>query len=117
MKQLPLEGLRPASITRQRIPVLCDPKFQRHSPTSEAAAVSIAPHAGTLEAKIFAYLSGFPAGEGATDEEMQFRIPMNANSQRPRRVALVNAGLVKDSGRTRPTISGNQAAVWVVVGE
>jgi hypothetical protein len=38
---------------------------------------------------------------------------MSGNTVRPSRVSLVRDALVMDSGRTRKTISGNDAIVWV----
>ena len=35
----------------------------------------------------------------------------------PRRVELVESGQVKDSGRTRKTAAGRNAAVWVAVAD
>jgi hypothetical protein len=51
---------------------------------------------------------------GRTDEEMQKRIPMRENTQRPRRRELQLWGLVVDSGTTRATGSGRQAVVWTL---
>ena len=87
---------------------------QRHSPTSRAAAVGIAPRAGTKRALVMDYIRSCSA-QGATDEEMQQCIPMAANTQRPRRVELLAAKLIKDSGRTRKTVGGDEAVVWVAV--
>ena len=86
---------------------------QRHSPTSKAAAVRMEPVAGTKRAVVLAFLRRCPAG--ATDEQMQTGLPMGPNTQRPRRVELVRAKLVKDSGVTRTTSGGDQAVVWVAV--
>lgn len=86
--------------------------YQRHSQTSRNAASSAEPTAGTKRAQALAYLRSQGA-VGATDEEMQAHIPMNPNTQRPRRVELVMAGLVKDSGRCRRTQGGDLAVVWV----
>lgn len=97
--QLPIDFIQPAP-------------FQRHSRTSRAAAINAEPAAGTKRGQALAYLRR-QAHAGATDEEMQAHIPMNANTQRPRRVELVSAGLVRDSGRTRKTAGGDDAVVWV----
>jgi hypothetical protein len=48
----------------------------------------------------------------ATDEEIQLGLEMSGSTERPRRVELVAAGRIVDSGRTRPTQSGRQAVVW-----
>lgn len=89
------------------------PPRQQHSPTSTEAAEAIEPRADTLRAQVLDYLRMCNVN-GATDEEMQLALGMNPSTQRPRRVELVNAGLVVDSGRTRPTASGRAAVVWVV---
>lgn len=88
---------------------------QSHSPTSLAAAASIEPRLGKLQLKVLAYLQATP--EGATDEEMQTALAMGSNTQRPRRRELQLAGLLKDSGRTRPLRSGKDAAVWITCNE
>lgn len=87
------------------------PPVQRHSPTSVAAGERIREDAGTLRGRVLAYIRG-AAERGATDEEMQAALDMNPSTQRPRRGELVEAGLVMDSGITRPTKSGRQATVW-----
>jgi hypothetical protein len=51
---------------------------------------------------------------GGTDEELQDALGMNPNTQRPRRIELVERGLVRDSGRTRKTKSGRRATVWEI---
>jgi hypothetical protein len=74
------------------------PPHQRHSDTSTAAAEAIRPDAGRLRQFVFEAIWG--RGElGATDEELQELLDMPANTQRPRRVELVDAGRVRDSGR------------------
>lgn len=86
--------------------------YQRHSRTSRAAAESIEPKTGTKRAVVLAFLRGRgPAG--ATDDEMQREIPMGANTQRPRRVELLAARLIRDSGNERNTAGGDAAVVWV----
>lgn len=89
------------------------PPHVRGSATSKAAAERIAPKAGTKRAKVLECLKKVGT-LGLTDEQMQYWLKMPANTQRPRRVELVKAGLIKDSGRTRPTLGGDQAVVWVV---
>ena len=86
--------------------------YQRHSATSAAAARDVEPRTGTGRASILAYLRG-RQGQGATDEQMQESIPMGANTQRPRRVELVQARLVVDSGTVRSTAAGGPATVWL----
>jgi len=87
-----------------------DPPAQRHSDTSVAAADAIKPKAGTLRSRVHIHLTG--CADGATDEEMQSALLMNPSTQRPRRIELEAAGLVRDSGLRRRTRSGRKATVW-----
>ena len=90
------------------------PPYQRHSRTSVEAATLIRPAVETARGRVLdALTAAGPAG--LTDLEMQRRLMMDANTQRPRRVELVKAGLVVDSGKTRPTGNGRKATVWVAV--
>ena len=88
--------------------------FERHSPTSFDAAKLIEPKAGTLRKKLLDELRHFPRS-GLTDQEMQELTNMDPSTQRPRRIELAKAGLIEDSGRTRQTVSGRQAVIWVAV--
>lgn len=89
--------------------------WQKHSPTSRAAAMAAEPLAGTKRAILLAFLRG--RGDlGATDEEMQACVPMSPNTQRPRRVELVEGRHIQNSGRTRKTGAGVDAVVWIVKG-
>lgn len=81
------------------------------SPTSRAAAVSIAAATPTLRDRV---LSTIAALGSATDEEIADALGMNGSTERPRRVELAQAGLIHQVG-TRATRSGRQAAVWEVV--
>lgn len=92
-----------------------DPPAQAHSSTSVAAAEAIAPVAATLRRMVLEAIAAAGA-DGLTDEEMLERVGLQPSSGRPRRIELVRAGLVADSGQTRPTKSGRQATVWQVVG-
>lgn len=89
-------------------------KAQAHSATSKAAAQaaeSVSPTQRQLVHSLIAL-----AGErGLTDEEIQTASDLNPSTERPRRVELVDAGFVMDSGRTRKTSSGRNAVVWVAV--
>jgi len=93
---------------------LFDPQpYQKHSATSREAAEHIAGSANTLRKKVYDYLRSEP--EGATDMEMQVVLGMDGSTQRPRRVKLVELGLVRDSGRTKKSSSGRTVTVWEVV--
>jgi hypothetical protein len=89
------------------------PPHQRGSATSEAAAVAIEPRSGTLRRMVLEHLRACGA-QGATDDEIQHALDMNPSTQRPRRIELVNSGLVKETSRTRRTRSGRMATVWVI---
>lgn len=86
--------------------------YQGHSDTSMYASWAIAAHAGSLRAQVFTHLCAVGL-HGATDEELQRALGMPANTQRPRRVELVRAGVVRDSGRRRPTSTKRNAVVWI----
>lgn len=88
------------------------PPAQRHSDTSVAAAEAIKPRADTLRG---IYLAWLTENGPATDEQAQEALSMPASTQRPRRVELCRAGLVRDSGRTALTRSGRRAVRWEVV--
>ena len=88
---------------------------QAHSPTSRAAAIAAEPTAGTKRAMLLAFLRGRGA-QGATDEEMQLEVPMAPNTQRPRRVELIEGRHIANSYRTRKTIGGLDAVVWIAKG-
>ncbi len=81
--------------------------------TSSVAAAQIEPKAATLRAKVLEFIAGRGIA-GATDEEVQAALQMDANTERPRRYELVGDGLVRDSGMRRKTTSGRPAAVWII---
>lgn len=94
---------------------LFDPPAQQHSSTSVAAADGIRPTAARLREVVYAAIRD--AGEhGLTDEEMLQATGLQPSTGRPRRVELVQAGRVRDSGKTRRTASNRSAVVWVAVG-
>jgi hypothetical protein len=102
MKKSPASQLR----------MFAEAPFVRGSDTSEAAARAIEPDMNALQQKVLAHLRGCSA-LGATDDEMQRALAMNPSTQRPRRIELVNKGLVVDSGMKRRTGSGRWAVVWI----
>jgi hypothetical protein len=82
-------------------------------PTSIAAAEEIQADAATLRVHVHAYIKAM--GEhGCTDEEGITALEMNPSTYRPRRVELVQRGLIVDSGKVRKTVSGRNAVVWRV---
>jgi len=65
-------------------------------------------HIGNLHYQILAALK-----HGAmTDEELQAACDMNPNTERPRRIELVQIGKVRNSGRFGKTNSGCKAILW-----
>lgn len=86
------------------------PPFQRHSETSRLAAIAAYSFKTDLQKQVYEILEA--STNGLTDEEMQMALYMDPNTQRPRRVELVRAGYVIDSGRKRRTRSGRLATVW-----
>ena len=88
--------------------------YVKDSATSAEAAERAEPRAGTHRAYVLNGLRAVGA-LGATDEEMQEGLEMDPSSQRPRRIELVRAGLIEDSGMTRKTLSGRKATVWRAV--
>jgi hypothetical protein len=81
------------------------------SETSKAAAVDIGKHRETLRQKVLAYITLYGP---VSDEMIQRALGMNPSTQRPRRIELVEAGKVKDSGQKRKTLSGRTAIAWEV---
>lgn len=82
------------------------------SVTSKNAADSIRPHVESQRERVYAWLCAFGP---ASDEQMQDALDMPANTQRPRRVELLAAGRVVDSGRTVTTRSGRNAVAWKAI--
>lgn len=86
------------------------PPHQSHSDTSRASAVAEAPTSGM---KVRTVLVGFAHSmSGLTDEEGQERLQIDGNSYRPRRVTLMDQGLVYDTGFRRKTKANRPAVVW-----
>lgn len=107
-----LEGSPPgvtaaSAVTREHVLVAADAR-----PTSVAAAQRVLPKSGSQRAAVLAEL--VTCGDaGATDDELAHRTGLALNSVRPRRLELVDAGMVLDSGDTRPSDQGNDAVVWL----
>lgn len=81
--------------------------------TERDAAELIAPKAGTL--RRLAYDALLAAPDGLTDLELAARTSKWLYSIAPRRVELVRAGLVIDSGIRRPGPTGARAIVWKAI--
>ena len=91
-----------------------EPPRQRHSATSCDAADAISGARSALHRRILAALE-FVYPAGLTDLELQERCSMRESTERPRRVELVEAGLVRASGDVRVGEGRTRAAtVWVL---
>jgi hypothetical protein len=87
------------------------PPYQAHSATSREAAVSMIPQAGTLRRDVYEFLR---CNGPATDEEIIASLGLSPNTARPRRVELMDAGLVGPCGTVLgPT--GRKRTLWGVV--
>ena len=88
-----------------------EPARQSHSATSCDAAERIKPAAGTLRELVLEHIAS--KGErGATDEEGSEATGIKEGTYRARRVGLMQAGLIHDSGALRKTRSGRLAVAW-----
>ena len=88
------------------------PTYRATRLTSRAAGEHIKPRANELQERVLKLIRDLGA-QGATDDELQVFLQMNPSTQRPRRIELVEKGLVRNSGLTRATRSGRPATVWV----
>jgi hypothetical protein len=77
--------------------------------TTREAALLVTPRSGTQRDRV---LQSIVTSGGLTDEEMQVRLSMSGDTQRPRRIELVEGGWVHDGGQRRRTASGERAIVW-----
>lgn len=82
-------------------------------PTSVAAAAAVWPRTGTQRRRVLdAILDATRRGHGgATDPELQRHLDMSPNTERPRRLELVEQGFVADSGKVRQE-NGRDHIVW-----
>jgi hypothetical protein len=76
--------------------------------TSYAASVYMAPRVGTVRQQV---LDDLKRHGPATDPEIQARMRMEPNTERPRRVELVEGGFVRDSGQ-RKRHHGKEHIIW-----
>lgn len=111
-----VEGQADLFISRQAVegPPPPAPPFQRHSPTSRAAAASVKESAPTLREAVLRLLRDRGPG---TDHEIAAALGIDGSTARPRRVELVRLGLVEDSGKQALTPSGRKAVIWRAKGE
>ncbi len=81
-----------------------------HPETSVIAARRALGRSGNCRRQILYALRFSPM----TDEEMQLFLRMSANTQRPRRIELLRAGLLAYTDERRPTLSGSPSIVWEI---
>jgi len=88
--------------------------FQPHSSTSRAAAKAVNPSmTGYIRGRILSLL--VRDSIGMTDEALSEAMPeYRPETVRVRRVELMHAGKVKDSGNRLRTSSGCWATLWVL---
>jgi predicted ArsR family transcriptional regulator len=86
--------------------------YRRRSRTSRDAAVRAESQAPNQQRRVLNFLRG-TGTRGATDEQIAAALNLNPSAARPRRVELVEEGLVYDSKRTAKTSSGRSAVLWV----
>ena len=84
--------------------------------TSLEALLSVEPHIKSINRAVYSYIQHCGLN-GATDQEIEAVTRIDGNSVRPSRGALVQKGLVFDSGRTRPNAKGNNCIVWIALEE
>lgn len=90
------------------------PASQRAPATSHQAAASMRQPAKALRPRVLAYFIRRGAA-GATAEEMAEALDLPTQTATPRVRELLDAGLLRDSGRRRPTRSGRSARVLVAM--
>jgi hypothetical protein len=86
--------------------------YQRHSPTSENAALTNEVAADLQRVRVYGWFRDHP---DLTDEGLADGLGEEQNGTRPRRVELMDHGLVVQSGISRTNRSGKPAATWRIV--
>lgn len=82
-------------------------------PTSRDAAKSMEGRTGKQRMAVLKAIEDAGA-LGLTDEQIVDILEINPSSARPRRLELLEAGLITEAG-TRKTKSGRSATIWVAV--
>ena len=102
---------------------LYSPKLRHDArDTSRAAAAAVLPKVGTQRRNVYDAIARYcdksnPIGDtwGLTDEQISDVTGLSGNSVRPRRLELLEAGLIEENG-TRPGLRSAKSrhTVWVV---
>jgi hypothetical protein len=79
------------------------------TPTSEEAAAQIAPSVSGLRRRVYEFVRQKGL---VTDEQICNELGLNPSTARPRRIELVQVGLIRNSGKVAPTASGRSAVLW-----
>lgn len=80
--------------------------------TSHAAARELKPDTGRLRLAVFEYIKGC-GDRGCIDEDGERETGIKHQTYTPRRLELVERGLVMDSGERRRNSGGRSCAVWI----
>lgn len=87
---------------------------RRATDTQRSAAAAILPKSGTIQAGILDLITR--AGDaGMTDAEIEHRSRLSHQTASAARNALMNKGLIRDSGLRRKNPNGNDVIAWVRV--
>jgi hypothetical protein len=89
-----------------------DAPGHRNIETSVAAADALAPRLGRLQRMAQAAIRD-AGGRGLTADELAARLDMDRWSVQPRTSELRRRGLIRDSGKRRPNVTGKLAIVWI----
>lgn len=92
-----------------------EPPHVKGSRTSEAAANSIEPDLGKLQARVHSLVKQ-GGRRGITSDEIQVLAGMKGSTVRPRLCELESKGLVYKTDQTRLTRTGRNAFVYVAEG-
>ena len=79
-----------------------------HSATSRAAAEAMGALAGTLRERVYVFICEHPK---SCDERIARGLGMNPSTERPRRIELERAGLIRADGH-QMTRAGRRAVAW-----
>ena len=80
--------------------------------TSMAAADALTTKLGRLQRLVRATIQD-AASDGLTADELAARLNLDRWSVQPRTTELRRKGLIRDSGRRRPNVTGKRAIVWI----
>ena len=87
--------------------------YIKGSATSAAAADAIEGVRRGQETRVYQYLLR-RGTHGATDEEIARDCGLNPSSARPRRIRLLEGGMICASAQTRKTSAGRNAVVFLI---